>query len=159
MSIDGHEILSDKVSRFSPTNESTYQSPGHHDQCLYDVIQEVLLRHVQCSSFRERGEGYSLDSQMTDEGFNQQIGIDLNTDFVYGGNRWNCGTWMHKMGSSDTAANKGHPATPRDGSPIEFIVLLRTTLSWLFSMNQQGFYPYDSVDIASGISLSSLFSE
>ena len=147
---DGHEILADKLSRLYPTNDSTAQPVGVHDQSLYDVIQEVLLRHLQCLSYRERGAGFALDSDMTNEGFNNQIGIDLQTGFVYGGNQWNCGTWMDKMGSSDKAGNKGHPATPRDGSPVELVALLRASLAFLVQMNEEQFYPYDSVEVASG---------
>ncbi|CAM4839817.1 unnamed protein product [Rotaria magnacalcarata] len=117
---DGYEILSDKVSRLYPTHDSPAQVAGAHDQLLYDVIHEVLLRHLQLLSFRERGAGHSLDSNMNDEGFNNNIGIDTKTGFVFGGNRWNCGTWMDKMGSSEKASNKGHPATPRD---VETILL------------------------------------
>ncbi|CAF3805328.1 unnamed protein product, partial [Rotaria sp. Silwood1] len=84
---DGHDILSDKVSRLYPTHDSPAQSAGIHDQSLYDVIHEALLRHVQSLKFRERGAGHSLDLVMNDEGFNNEIGIDQRTGFAYGGNR------------------------------------------------------------------------
>jgi glycogen debranching enzyme len=46
---------------------------------LYDVIQEALLVHFQGLSFRERNAGQNIDAHMTDEGFNNQIGVHPET--------------------------------------------------------------------------------
>jgi glycogen debranching enzyme len=112
------------------------------------TIQESLSIHLNGLKFRERNAGKQIDEHMRDEGFNNEIGVDLNTGFVYGGNEFNCGTWMDKMGSSSRAGNKGLPSTPRDGSAVELVGLSRCVLEWLIYMNSKSFYPYDGAVLA-----------
>ena len=72
---------------------------------------------------------------MLDNGFNVKVEADLaQTGFCFGGNADNCGTWMDKMGSAPML-NKGKPATPRDGAPIELVGLQYSVLSYLAQLH------------------------
>lgn len=96
-------------------------------------------------TFRERNAGRAIDEHMRDQGFNNQIGTNPNTGFVFGGNEWNCGTWMDKMGSSIKAGNQGVPSTPRDGSAVEIVGLQYASLRLLQKLAESRLIPFDSV--------------
>ncbi|XP_072547540.1 glycogen debranching enzyme [Salminus brasiliensis] len=144
---DGTRILRCPVSRMYPTDDSQPQDPGTVDQPLYDVIHEALQRHMQGIEFRERNAGPQIDRNMRDEGFNIVAKVNPDTGFVYGGNRFNCGTWMDKMGESERARNKGIPATPRDGSAVEIVALCKSAVRWLVELHKQGLFPHAVINI------------
>ena len=88
------------------------------------MIIEIVHKHCEGINFREWNAGTQIDAHMKDEGFNINIYCDIeSTGFCFGGNKHNCGTWMDKMGSSNLTGNKGIPATPRDGAPIELVAM------------------------------------
>ena len=117
---------------------------------LADIVHEILQKHAKGINFREWRAGKEIDEQMTDEGFNIKIYLNEENGFIYGGNKFNCGTWMDKMGSSEKAGNKGHPATPRNGADVEIIGLLYYTLVHLSKLKEEGKYPYNEVVLNSG---------
>ena len=55
---------------------------------------------------------------------------------------------MDKMGSSNS--NKGIPATPRDGAPIELTAMLFSVVSFLGEANYKGKYKYNGVRTQNG---------
>ena len=65
--------------------------------------------------------------------------------------RFNGGTWMYEMGSSEKAGNKGLPATPRHGADIEIVGLSFAVLKFLDSSYKSRVFRYDSVVNSSGL--------
>jgi glycogen debranching enzyme len=152
---DGLSLLQDKVARrFLPFDDTWFD---HDDARAYskestvaEIVLEALQRHASGLDFREANAGPGLDSQMSDQGFNIKVEVDWSTGFVFGGNQFNCGTWMDKMGESERAHSKGVPGTPRDGAAIEIIGLLYSTLRWVQKLSKDGNISTDSVEKADG---------
>ncbi|KAJ8409510.1 hypothetical protein AAFF_G00229110 [Aldrovandia affinis] len=147
---NGTEILQCPVSRMYPTDYSKPQGPGVVDEPLYEVIQEAMQRHAEGIEFTERNAGPQIDRNMQTQGFNVVAKVDLDTGFVSGGNRFNCGTWMDKMGESEKAGNMGIPATPRDGAAVEIVGLSKSAVSWLTELYEDGIFPYAAVTVLRG---------
>jgi glycogen debranching enzyme len=147
---NGISILNEKIPRrFLPYDDTYFD---HDDPRAYsktstleDIIQEALQRHASGMSFREANAGPGLDMQMSPEGFQQDINVDWDTGIIFGGNQYNCGTWMDKMGESEKAGSKGVPGTPRDGAAVEITGLLYSTLNWLWTLHGEGKYKYAGV--------------
>lgn len=136
------------MNGITTTNQINHSDNGHntHTQYLFELIQEALECHFKGMDFVEERAGKELDEHMTERGFNIVYGTKQDTGFIFGGNRWNCGTWMDKMGSSVEAGTKGKPASPRDGSAIELVALSKAVISWLDEMSSMDVYPYDKVE-------------
>ncbi|KAI0731152.1 glycoside hydrolase family 13 protein [Earliella scabrosa] len=147
---DGIAILSESVKRRFPKDDTWVpwndERAYAESSTIAEIIQEILQRHASGISFREYNAGPNLDMQMKDEGFNIDIKVDWKTGLIFGGNRFNCGTWMDKMGESERAGNKGLPGTPRDGAPIEITGLLKSTLRWLDELSRAGKFPFKGVE-------------
>ena len=151
----GLELLKTPVKRrFLPYDDTWFPVDDARayskESTVEEVIQEALQRHATGMTYREANAGPEIDSQMKDEGFNQDIHVDWNTGIIFGGNQSNCGTWMDKMGESERAGSKGVPGTPRDGAAVEITGLLYSTLAWVAKLNQAGKYQHSSVTQADG---------
>ena len=107
---------------------------------------EILNEHYFGITFRELNAGTKIDGQMKDNGFNIHIWTDQETGFNHGGNQDNCGTWMDKMGDVP-GVNKGVPATPRDGAPIELVALQYSVLSFFAKLVSAGHFELSSNDV------------
>ena len=156
---NGISILEEKVPRrFSPYDDTYFEfdDPRAYSKksTVAEIVQEVLQRHASGLLFREANAGPKLDMQMKSEGFEIDVNVDERTGIVFGGNQYNCGTWMDKMGESEKAGSKGIPGTPRDGAPIELTGLLYSALTWVSQLHREDKYKWSSVKNAEGQSLS-----
>lgn len=147
---NGEAILKDSVKRRFPADDTWVawddKRAYAYSSTVAELVQEILQRHADGIEFREYNAGPNLDMDMKDEGFNQKIWVDWKTGIIFGGNRYNCGTWQDKNGSSEKAGNKGLPATPRDGAPIEITGLLKSTLTWVDSLAKKNLFPFKGVE-------------
>lgn len=153
MAPNGLAILQESVKRRFPADDSwvPWNDPRAYaySSTIAEVIQEILQRHATGISFREYNAGPNLDMQMSDKGFNIEVKVDWTTGIIFGGNEFNCGTWMDKMGESAKAGTKGKPGSPRDGAPVEIIGLLKSTLRWLNELSNAGKFPFKGVEAES----------
>ncbi|KAI2635500.1 glucanotransferase domain of glycogen debranching enzyme-domain-containing protein [Xylaria nigripes] len=152
---DGISLLTKKVKRrFLPYDDTWFEFSDSRaysqESSIQDIIQEAMQRHAAGMKFREANAGPNIDSQMRDEGFNIEINVDWSNGLIFGGNQFNCGTWMDKMGESERAGSKGVPGTPRDGAAIEITGLLYSTLRWLAKLHSEGKYKYNGVTKSDG---------
>jgi len=147
---NGMSFLQESAKRrFTPYDDTWFEPDDSRayskSSTMEEVIQEALQQHATGQKFREYNAGPNLDSQMKDNGFNLQYGVDWKTGIVFGGNQDNCGTWMDKMGESEKAGSKGVPGTPRDGAAVEITGMLYSTVAWVGKLHAQGLYKYDGV--------------
>ncbi|KAJ3192406.1 hypothetical protein HK101_006611 [Irineochytrium annulatum] len=127
-----------------------------HRNTIGELCHEIMERHARGVRFREWNAGPALDHAMQDAGFDIVVGTKFQdgSGMVFGGNRYNCGTWMDKMGDSEKAGTKGLPATPRDGSAVEIVGLQKAALRWISTVVLKGegakMWPATSVVIDDG---------
>jgi len=144
MAPEGVKLLSEPIKLKWPVSTWDMKLENLEPSTLADVIHLIFSAHAHGICFREWNAGPKIDEHMVDEGFNVSVYLDEATGVIYGGNGFNCGTWMDKNGSSIKASNKGVPATPRDGAAVEIIGLLKSALQWVTSLSHTVF-PYELV--------------
>lgn len=140
--VGDYKILEHKVELvFLSDNQAEHERKLHNKERLVrrliDILQEIFQKHATGIHFRE-WDAPRIDDNMSDAGFEVSLSVDWRTGFVTGGSEHNCLTWMDKMGSSAKAGNKGRPATPRFGAPIELTALLYQGLKMMKMLYQEG---------------------
>lgn len=116
---------------------------------LIDVMQRIFQSHCYGIKFRE-WDAPKIDDNMNSEGFNISLHVDWYNGFVCGGSKYNGLTWMDKVGSSEKAKNKGIPATPRYGAPIELTALLYLGVKFMDFLYKKGVSSHQGVFLHEG---------
>ena len=114
---------------------------------LEQIIHIIFQSHAKGIHFTEWDYGIKNNALQKKEGFNIDIHLEPNTGFIYGGNYYNNGTWMDKVGTSAKGKNKGIPATPRPGADIEIISLVYSALDFVVNMGNNNYFQYKSVKL------------
>lgn len=121
----------------------------NYKSSIGELVHEIMDRHSRGIKFVEHNAGPRLDHAMSSDGFKADLGTLWDKGFVYGGNSFNCGTWMDKMGDSKDAGNFGIPATPRDGCAVEIVGLQKAALHWIVNdLSSCIYWKYKSVSKA-----------
>lgn len=147
----GEKILDEKVSRRFPLDDTyvKHDDPEafSYESSIREIMFEIFQRHAKGIKYREANAGPNLDSQMKDIGFNVEVNVDWNNGLIFGGQQFNCGTWMDKMGESEKAGNRGYPGTPRDGAAVEIQGLLKSSLRFVNKLGDKfGFSQVEKPD-------------
>ena len=112
---------------------------------LDQIIHIIFQSHAKGIHFDEWDYGIKNNSNQKKAAFHIDIDLDPSTGFIYGGNYYNNGTWMNKIGTSAKGKNKGLPATPRPGADIEIIALVYSSLDFVVNMGINNYFRYKSV--------------
>ena len=119
---------------------------------IEQIIHIIFQSHAKGIHFTEWDYGIKNNSYQKKEGFSIDIDLEPNTGFIYGGNYYNNGTWMDKIGASAKGKNKGIPATPRPGADIEIIALVYSSLDFVVNMGKNNYFKYKSVTLFNNVS-------
>ena len=118
---------------------------------IEQIIHIIFQSQAKGIHFTEWDYAFNNKSFKKKEGFNIDIYLDPNTGFIYGGNYYNNGTWMDKIGTSSKGKNKGLPATPRPGADIEIIALVYSSLEFVINMGVKNYFKYKSVILSNKV--------
>ena len=151
-----YKFLQEKInliflSDISNTEHLKKKSLG--EQKIYtieEIIHIIFQTHANGIHFTEWENSYTSDPQLYEEGYIIDIKLNPKNGFIYGGNCYNCGTWMNNIGISTKAKNNKYPSNSRDGADIEIISLLYSCLDFVVDMSFKKRFKYKGVILKNG---------